>query len=130
MTSITLKVAFRTAQQPASTAPAVATPKPPSPIARRIALAHHVETLIERGELRDLAHAAERFGVTRARMTQVADLALLDPSIQTAVLLGHCEPRDRHLLAVGRHALWVDQRRAFRLLFPNVLKEDMTNDRN
>ena len=124
MTSIRVRVAFRTTRQPSSAASVVATPKGPTLIARRIALAHHVVTLIERGELRDLAHAAERFGITRARMTQVADLALLDPSIQTAVLLGQCEPRDRHLRAVGRHALWVDQRRAFRLLFPNVLKED------
>jgi hypothetical protein len=130
MTTITMRVAFRTAKQPTSTASAVATPKPPSPIARRIALAHHVEALIERGELRDLAHAADRFGITRARMTQVADLALLAPDIQAAVLLGNVEPRDRHLRAVGRHALWVDQRRAFRELFPNVLKEDFPDDRD
>ena len=77
MTAITLKVKFRTARQPESSAPAVATTKPPSPIARRIALAHHVDGLIERGELRDLAHAAERLGVSRARLSQVADLALL-----------------------------------------------------
>ena len=128
MNTITMRVAFRTARQPKSSAPAAATPKPPSPIARRIALAHHVEALIERGELRDLAHAADRFGITRARMTQVADLALLAPSIQTAVLLGQCEPRDRHLRAVGRHACWTDQRRTFASLFPNVLKEDITHD--
>lgn len=130
MTAITLKVAFRTARQPASSAPAVATPNPPSPIARRIALAHHVDALIERGELRDLAHAADCFGVSRARMSQVADLALLAPDIQAAVLLGQCEPRDRHLRSVGRHALWVDQRRAFRELFPNVLQEDTPDDRD
>lgn len=130
MTTITMRVAFRTARQPESTAPAVATPKPPSPIARRIALAHHVEALIARGELRDLAHAADRFGITRARMTQVADLALLAPDIQAAVLLGQCEPRDRHLRAVGRHPCWADQRRAFRVLFPSVLQEDMTDDRD
>lgn len=130
MTAITLKVAFRTARQPASSAPAVATPKPPSPIARRVALAHHVESLIERGELRDLAHAADRFGITRARMTQVADLALLAPDIQTAVLLGQCEPRDRHLRAVGRHPLWTDQRRTFASLFPNVPLEDTPDDRD
>lgn len=130
MTSVRVRVAFRTAQQPTLVAPVAAAPKPPTAIARRIALAHHIETLIERGELRDLAHAADRFGITRARMTQIADLALLDPSIQTAVLLGHCEPRDRHLQAVGRHALWVDQRRAFRELFPNVLQEDTTDDRD
>src|SRR5688572_30502661 len=42
--------------------------------------------------------------------------------IQATVLLGHVEPRDRHLRAVGRHPLWMDQRRAFRDLFPNALE--------
>ena len=130
MNAITLKVAFRTAKQPTSTAPAVPTPKPPSPIARRIALAHHVETLIERGAIRDLAHAAERLGVSRARLSQVADLALLAPDIQAAVLLGIVEPRDRHLRAVGKHPLWTDQRRAFASLFPNVPLEDTPDDRD
>ncbi len=92
-------------------------------IARRIALAHHIEDLIERGELRDYAEAAERLGLTRARLTQICNLALLTPDIQAAVLLGHVEPRDRHLREVGRHPLWTDQRRVFRRLFPNAPKE-------
>ncbi len=124
MTAITVKVSFRTARRSEAPPPA---PKPvgPTAIARRIALAHHVEALIERGELRDLSDAARRLGITPARMTQIADLALLCPTIQTAILLGRVEPRDRHLRAVGRHALWVDQRQAFSSLFPYVLKEDI-----
>lgn len=127
MTAVTVKVAFRTCRRHEHRAP---TPKPigPTAIARRLALAHHVAALIECGELRDLAHAAERLGVTRARATQIADLALLAPDIQAAVLLGKCEPRDRHLRAVGRHALWTDQRAAFRSLFPTVPLEDLTDD--
>ena len=129
MTAITVKVSFRTARRSEAPPPA---PKAvgPTAIARRIALAHHIEHLIERGELRDLSDAARRLGVSAARMTQVSDLALLAPDVQAAVLLGKCEPRDRHLRAVGRHALWVDQRRAFSSLFPNVLKEDITHDRD
>ena len=91
-------------------------------IARRIALAHHIEDLIERGELRDYAEATDRLGLTRARLTQICDLALLAPDIQAAVLLGHVEPRDRHLREVGRHPLWTDQRRVFHQLFPNAPK--------
>ena len=116
--SLKVKVRFRTCRngdepEPAPKSVGTAT------IARRIALAHHVEKLIERGELRDHAEAAERLGLTRARVTQICDLALLAPD----VLLGHVEPRDRHLREVGRHALWANQRQAFDKLFPEALEE-------
>ena len=119
--SITLKVSFRTCKrrgEPESAHKRTG----PTPIARRVALAHHIETLIDRGELADFAEAARRFGLTRARITQVSDLALLCPTIQTAILLGQVEPRDRHLREVGRHPLWKDQRRVFAELFPDVLQ--------
>jgi len=131
VTSLIVKVAFRTCKRHEEPAPA---PKPtrtgPTAIARRLALAHHIESLIQRGELRDYADAAKQLGVSRARLTQIADLALLAPVIQMAVLTGKCEPRDRHLRAVGRHALWKDQRRAFSSLFPTVPLEDTPNDRD
>ena len=130
MTAVTVKVAFRTCRR--AVTPPLPSPKPtgPSAIARRIALAYHVEALIERGQLRDLSHAAERLGISTARMTQLSDLVLLAPDIQAAVVLGRCEPRDRHLRAVGRHVLWEDQRRAFLVLFPHVRLEDLTDDRD
>ena len=117
--SMKVKVRFRSCRRGDEPAP---TPKAvgQTSIARRIALAHHIEDLIERGELRDYAEAADRLGVTRARVTQICDLALLAPDIQAAVLLGHAEPRDRHLRQVGRHPLWTDQRRVFHRLFPEV----------
>ncbi len=120
MTAPTLKVKvrFRTCRngdEPKPVPKAVGT----ATIARRIALAHHIEDLIERGELRDYAEASERLGLTRARVTQICDLALLAPDIQAVVLLGHVEPRDRHLREVGRHSLWSDQRRVFGQLFPS-----------
>jgi hypothetical protein len=115
--ALKVKVSFRTCRRYAEPLP-IRKPTGPTAIARRLALAHHIEDLIERGVLRDFADAAERLGVTRSRMTQVCDLALLAPAIQEAVLLGAVEPRDRHLRAVGRHALWMDQMRAFRELFP------------
>ena len=91
----------------------------PSRIARRIALAHHVEGQIERGELRDYAEAARRLGLSRARVTQIADLALLAPDIQEAVLLGQVKPKSHQLRDIGRYRLWADQRKAFLRLFPN-----------
>ncbi len=117
--SLKVKVRFRTCRngdEPPRKPKAVGT----ATIARRIALAHHIEDLIERGELRDYADAADRLGLTRARLSQICDLALLAPDIQSTVLLGHVEPRDRHLREVGRHSLWTDQRRVFHQLFPDA----------
>ena len=127
-----LKVAFRTCRRQAAPDRAVAEkPSGPTAIARRLALAHYVDAAIERGDLASYADAADRLGLTRARLTQIADLALLAPDIQAAVLLGHAEPRDRHLRAVGRHPLWTDQRRAFLELFPTVtLETDHDRDRD
>lgn len=123
MTAITMKVAFRTARRREAPPPPAPKPTGPTPIARRIALAHHIEALIDAGDIEDYADAAKRLGLSRARLTQVADLGLLAPDIQEAVLLGHVEPRDRHLREVGRHPLWTDQRRAFLALFPHVTLE-------
>lgn len=129
MTAVTFRVAFRTCMRAKSpTVPLARKPTGPTGIARRIALAHHLNALIERGELRDQADAARRLGISAARATQICDLALLDPTIQAAVLLGQCEPRDRHLREVGRHAFWNDQRRAFLALFPHATLEALAND--
>ena len=65
-----VKVRFRTCRggdEPAPVPKAVGQ----TSIARRIALAHHIEGLIERGELRDYAEAAKRLDLTRARLTQI-----------------------------------------------------------
>ena len=51
-----------------------------------LALAHRIDARIRAGELRDLADAAREIGVTRARMTQIANLLLLAPEIQEAIL--------------------------------------------
>lgn len=125
MTTVTVKVAFRTARQPRpdDVAPAPRPRPTPAPIARRLALAHFIEAQIAAGKVADYADAARRLGLTRARITQLCDLTLLAPDIQAAVLLGFVQPRDRHLRAVGRHALWKDQRRAFASLFPKVLED-------
>ena len=126
--ALRLKVSFRTCRRAAAPPPLSPKPAGPTAIARRIALAHHIADLLDRGELDGLADAARRLGVSRARVTQIADLALLAPDIQAAVLLGKCEPRDRHLREVGRHLLWTDQRRTFHALFPDVQLETTDGD--
>jgi hypothetical protein len=55
-------------------------------VARLLALAHRIDGMIRAGEIRDWADAARVMGVTRARMTQVANLTLLSPPIQAVVL--------------------------------------------
>ncbi len=55
-------------------------------VARMLALAHKIDGKIRAGELRDLADAARELGLTRARVTQIANLLLLAPEIQAAIL--------------------------------------------
>jgi hypothetical protein len=65
------------------------TPAPvarPARVAVMLALAHLIQRAIDRGELADQAAAARRLGLTRARLTQVLDLALLAPDVQEKVL--------------------------------------------
>ncbi len=55
-------------------------------VTRLLALAHRIDGMIRSGELKDWAEAAQVLGVTRARMTQIANLMLLSPEIQEAIL--------------------------------------------
>lgn len=86
---------------PPSESPAPASSPPTLPgvsrAARMLALAYHVERLIEDGRLRDYAHAAQLLGITRARMTQVMNLLFLPVSDQEAVLLGRSTTTERQL---------------------------------
>ena len=84
-------------------------PKGSSRAARMLALAHYVECLVEAGELTGYAEAARELGLTRARMTQVMNLALLTPRIQEQVLLGGQQWTERALRRVAREAEWCIQ---------------------
>jgi hypothetical protein len=55
-------------------------------VARLLALAHQIDSMVRSGEYVDLADAARRLGLTRARVTQMANLTLLAPEIQEAIL--------------------------------------------
>ncbi len=71
--------------------------------------------MIRSGEIRDWAEAARLVGVTRARMTQVANLLLLAPKIQEGILnLSHVTRgedlvTERSLREVAAHADWQRQ---------------------
>ena len=70
------------------TVPATPAPPPPTRTARMLALAYHVERLVEAGTLKDFADAARRFGITRARMTRIANLRWLPCAVQERILGG------------------------------------------
>jgi hypothetical protein len=74
-----------------------------------LALAHHIEDLVERGVLLDYADAARRLGLTRARMSQVMDLLVLAPRIQDAILAGSLRETERTLRRVARVTGWDQQ---------------------
>ena len=82
--------------------------KPPgvSRTARQLALAHHVERLIEDGVLKDYAEAARLLGITRARMTQVTNLLNLSPRVQEAIVTGTLMLSERELRDVVRRVEW------------------------
>ena len=70
---------------------AIRKPKPPvagrTPrIAKLMALAIKMQTMVDRGEVRDYAELARLAQVTRARITQIMNLNLLSPALQEQLL--------------------------------------------
>jgi hypothetical protein len=55
-------------------------------VARLLAFAHHLDAQIRAGVYDDLADAARKLGLTRARVTQIVNLLLLAPAIQAEIL--------------------------------------------
>lgn len=77
--------------------------------ANQLALAHHVQRLIDDGVLADYADVARRLGVTRARLTQIANLLLLAPVLQERVLKGELVATERALRAKVGEPNWEKQ---------------------
>ena len=78
-----------------------------------LALAHHIERLVEAGTLTDYAAAAGALGVTRARVTQLMNMLLLAPELQHGVLVGEIDASQRALRAAAGEASWTRQLAAF-----------------
>ena len=66
-----------------------------------LALAYHVDDLVERGVLKSYADAADRLGITRARMSQVLQLMNLSAVIQEEILTGSIAPSERRLRSIA-----------------------------
>ena len=88
-------------------------------VARLLALAHKIDGMIRSGEIKDWAEAARLVGVTRARMTQIANLLLLAPEIQKAILalpevfMGRDPIKERGLRHILTFSDWRRQLRAW-----------------
>jgi hypothetical protein len=99
-------------------APTTATAEAPdaapaaSPIARMLALAHHVERLVEAGVLKDYADAAHRLGMAKSHMTHLTNLLRLAPEIQEAILSGSLDVAERALRSMCSQLEWDAQARA------------------
>ena len=87
-------------------------------VSRLMALAVHFEALLSGGVVESFADLARLGHVTRARISQIVNLALLAPDLQEFVL---CLPRtkkgratvtERMLRHVIAYACWADQRKA------------------
>jgi hypothetical protein len=103
--ALKLKVSFRSCRRRGSES-GESRATEPSSLARQIALAHFIEERIESGELASYAEAAERLGLTRARLSQVVDRILLAPTIQEAVLLGSPRVTERGARAACAEHAW------------------------
>ncbi|MFO0873166.1 MAG: hypothetical protein U0575_04240 [Phycisphaerales bacterium] len=88
-------------------------------VARLMALAIRIEGLIAEGAIADLAEAAAVGHVSRSRMTQIANLLLLAPDIQLAVLdlprvrAGRDPIVETHLRPITAEPNWARQRAAW-----------------
>jgi hypothetical protein len=114
MTAATVRCRFRAPR-------AAREPKPPakgrgpggaqkSRVAQMLALAHHIERLVDAGGLPGgYADAARALGLTRARLTQVMNLLLLAPSIQERILVGGLELTERGFRQAVRCPAWAEQ---------------------
>ena len=105
-----------------------ATPKPEIPagrvprISRLMALAIHMQRLIDEGVVRDYAELARLGHVSRARVTQIMNLNLLAPDIQEEILFlprtarGRDPVREHAVRAIAARTDWGKQRKLWREL--------------
>ena len=96
---------------------------PPIPrITRLMALAIKFQDMVDRGEVRDYADLARLGFVTRARLTQIMNLLLLDPKIQEQILCSKrdagCQITERRIRSAVVNVCWLDQEGALTSCLP------------
>lgn len=92
--------------------PAGRTPR----VSKMMALAIHLQELVDSGQVRDYTALAELGHVSRARITQIMDLTLLAPDVQEALLFlpkiekGRDRINERMLRVIAAEQVWDRQR--------------------
>ena len=79
---------------------------PATPIARLLALAHHIERLVDAGELKDYADAARRLGMCKSHVTHVVGLLQLAPGLQESIVTGRLMTAEQALRPICRERDW------------------------
>jgi hypothetical protein len=108
-TSVAVKYAVRFGQQRIPKPEPSAAPA--TRVARMIALAHHIDDLIDRGVIESYGEVARALGVCDTRLVQIQDLALLSPRIQEALLMGEVKMSPRAAQKLVRLGTWAEQER-------------------
>jgi hypothetical protein len=80
-----------------------------SRLATQLALAHHIERLVEGGHVRSYAAAARMLGISRGRLGQILGLVNLSPDIQARILTGDLVGSERRVRQVVGVAEWREQ---------------------
>lgn len=122
-------VDFGPQRKPPITEPPKRTPR----VAHLLAVAHSIELRVRTGELRDYAHVAREFGVTRARITQIMNLLLLAPEIQEAIASLPATNRNvitgRQLRTIAAEPDWNQQLNLWRKVYERCAVFQDTNGR-
>jgi hypothetical protein len=91
-------------------------------LARLLALAHRWNRLIDEGVIANRAEIARMMGLSRARVTQIADLLYLAPEIQDEILVPssaetpQLDLSERAIRLITRIPAWSDQLRTWHAL--------------
>ena len=102
-------------------------------VARLLALAMHVEHLVQTAVVPDYATVARLGHISRARLTQILNLTLLAPEIQEAILFlptiqcGADPIKERDLRPITAEPDWQKQRRLWRQLLRKRLHDDASD---
>ena len=91
-------------------------------VTRLLALAHHLQGLIDQGIVHDYADIARLTGLSRARLTQIMNLGLLAPQIQEEIIFAAAIPlvpdyfKEHALRTVLKTPFWEEQLKIWKKL--------------